>query len=65
MCGRNNTVKDERLRVMSGSLSGDRGRTAAAAEAPGVIPATRLQGLSQSSPSGISQTDEGAIHESW
>src|SRR6516225_1265170 len=33
-CGRNNTVNGKRLRVISGSPSGDRGRTAAAAEGP-------------------------------
>jgi hypothetical protein len=35
------------IRVSSASLSGDRGRTAAAAEGPWSYPATRLQGLSQ------------------
>src|SRR5262249_21150523 len=33
-CGRNNTVNGKRLRVISSSLSGDRGKTAAAAEGP-------------------------------
>src|SRR6516162_1948619 len=44
------------IRVFSASLSGDRGRTAAAAEGPWTShPA--VQGLSQSSPSRISQID--------
>jgi hypothetical protein len=49
------------LRVFSAGLSGDRGKTAAAAEGPwGVIFRSRsLQGLSQSaSPSRTSQTDQ-------
>ena len=47
-CDRHNTVNGKRLRVISGSLSGDRGKTAAAAEGPWSYPcANALQGLSQ------------------
>src|SRR6516165_9302981 len=42
---------------MSGSPSGDWGKTAAAAEGPWTDPHPAVQGLSQSSPSRISQTD--------
>src|SRR5215467_2006047 len=49
--------------VISGSLSGDRGKTAAAAEGPWSDPCEpELQGLSQSSPSRISQTDPALAH---
>jgi len=51
---------DQRIiRVFSASLSGDRGRTAAAAEGPSSNPVTRLQGLSQTaSPSQLVATAE-------
>ena len=52
------------IRVFSASLSGDRGRTAAAAEGPWTShPA--VQGLSQSSPSRISQTGQAQAQCIW
>src|SRR5262249_42766276 len=57
-------VFGQTLRVFWTSLSGDRGRTAAAAEGPWSCPPS-LQGLSQSSPSRISQTDPAQAQYIW
>src|SRR6516165_3225162 len=52
------------IRVFSASLSGDRGRTAAAAEGPWTShPA--VQGLSQSNPSRTSQIDPAQAQYIW
>ena len=57
-CGRNNTVNGEHLEYLWTSLSGDWGKDRCGSRGPLELIHPSLQGLSQSSPSRISQTDQ-------